>query len=117
MPTINVCWRSLPRRCAQVLFIAKDSDLTVADWFAEVQAILDAQNCPVVQILDDDKGVHLIAAVNLIIAERQPSVQALKVAQVLRGACALQPLGSGAARCVARARAVPGREPCLRHQF
>ena len=31
----------------------------------EVQAILDKNRCPIVQIIDDDKGVHLVAAVNL----------------------------------------------------
>lgn len=31
----------------------------------EVQGVLDRNRCPIVQILDDDKGVHIIAAVNL----------------------------------------------------
>jgi hypothetical protein len=30
----------------------------------EVQAVLDFNLCPIVQIIDDDKGVHIVAAVN-----------------------------------------------------
>jgi hypothetical protein len=48
-----------------VLFIAKTSSGNSANWLMEVHAVLDRHRCPIVQIIDDDKGVHLTAAVNL----------------------------------------------------
>jgi class 3 adenylate cyclase len=48
-----------------VLFIAMTSNGSSVNWLMEVQAILDRNRCPIVQILDDDKGVHIVAAINL----------------------------------------------------
>lgn len=48
-----------------VLFIAKTSSGNSANWLMEIHDVLDDHRCPIVQILDDDKGVHLTAAVNL----------------------------------------------------
>lgn len=48
-----------------VLFVAKTSSGNSANWLMEVHVVLDRHRCPIVQIIDDDKGVHLTAAVNL----------------------------------------------------
>ena len=48
-----------------VLFIAMTSKGDSCNWLMEVQGVLDKNRCPVVQIIDDDKGVHIVAAVNL----------------------------------------------------
>lgn len=45
-----------------VLFIAMTSNGSSVNWLMEVQSILDKNRCPIVQIIDDDKGVHLVAA-------------------------------------------------------
>jgi class 3 adenylate cyclase len=67
-----------------VLFIKKrHHNVNVAEWFAEVQSILDECRCPIVQILDDDKGTHLIAAVNLYQTERDPANVAITAASRL----------------------------------
>jgi class 3 adenylate cyclase len=61
---------SAPTQIAQmrnlcVLFIAMTSKGNSVNWLMEVQAVLDCNQCPIVQIIDDDKGVHIVAAVNL----------------------------------------------------
>lgn len=48
-----------------VLFISKTSSGNSANWLMEVYDVLGRHRCPIVQIIDDDKGVHLTAAVNL----------------------------------------------------
>ena len=48
-----------------VLFIAMTSNGSSVNWLMEVQGLLDLSRCPIVQIIDDDKGVHIVAAVNL----------------------------------------------------
>ena len=48
-----------------VFFIAMTSNGNAVNWLMEVQSTLDARRCPIVQIIDDDKGVHVIAALNL----------------------------------------------------
>jgi class 3 adenylate cyclase len=48
-----------------VLFIAMTSQGSSVNWLMEVQGVLDTTRCPIVQIIDDDKGVHIVAAVNL----------------------------------------------------
>ena len=48
-----------------VLFIAMTSNGSSVNWLMEVQGVLDRNRCPIVQIIDDDKGVHIVAAVNL----------------------------------------------------
>lgn len=48
-----------------VLFIAMVANGSALNWLLEVQRILDRNRCPIVQIIDDDKGVHLVAAINL----------------------------------------------------
>jgi class 3 adenylate cyclase len=40
-----------------VLFIAMTSNSSSVNWLMEVQSILDRNRCPIVQIIDDDKGV------------------------------------------------------------
>lgn len=40
-----------------VLFIAMTSNGSSVNWLMEVQSILDRNRCPIVQIIDDDKGV------------------------------------------------------------
>jgi class 3 adenylate cyclase len=57
-----------------VLFIRKQLDsVNAEEWFSEVQLILDQSRCPIVQMLHDDKGTHLIAAVNLYQTQRNPA--------------------------------------------
>jgi len=48
-----------------VLFIAMTSNGSPVNWLLEVQGVLDLCRCPIVQIIFDDKGVHIVAAVNL----------------------------------------------------
>ena len=70
-----------------VLFILRRDhgglNLSVEDWFAAVQKVLDRHRCPVVKLLDDDKGVHVIAAVNLFSAERNPALVGVEAASEL----------------------------------
>ena len=63
-----------------VLFIYKtETSINTGDWFLEVFGILDRNRCPIVQVIEDDKGVHVIAAVNLYVAETEPSATGIKV--------------------------------------
>ena len=62
-----------------VLFIAMTSNGSSVNWLMEVQAILDKNRCPIVQIIDDDKGVHVVAAVNLYEAIPETSLNGVKV--------------------------------------
>jgi class 3 adenylate cyclase len=48
-----------------VLFISQQATVPTEAWFSEVERLLAAQNCPLTQIIDDDKGVHIVAALNL----------------------------------------------------
>jgi class 3 adenylate cyclase len=48
-----------------VLFICMTSNGSPVNWLMEVQGVLDKHRCPIVQIIDDDKGVHVVAAINL----------------------------------------------------
>lgn len=48
-----------------VLFIAQTSSGNSVNWLMEVQGVLDRYRCPIIQIIDDDKGTHVVAAVNL----------------------------------------------------
>ena len=48
-----------------VLFIGMTSSGSSVNWLMEVQAVLDRHRCPIIQIIDDDKGTHVVAAVNL----------------------------------------------------
>ena len=45
---------------------------------------MDQHNCPVVQIIEDDKGVHVVAAINLFTTLSQPAEAAIAVARNLR---------------------------------
>jgi hypothetical protein len=67
-----------------VLFIAMTSSGNSVNWLMEVQAILDTKRCPIVQILLDDKGVHIVAAVNLYEAIPEASLVGLEVCRELR---------------------------------
>ncbi|CAB9511982.1 cyclase type 10 [Seminavis robusta] len=48
-----------------VLFIGMTSSGNSVNWLMEVQGVLDRYRCPIIQIIDDDKGTHVVAAVNL----------------------------------------------------
>ena len=66
-----------------VLFIAMTSNGCSMNWLMEVQAILDTKRCPIVQIILDDKGVHIVAAVNLYEAIPEASLVGLEVCREL----------------------------------
>ena len=66
-----------------VLFIAMTSHGSSVNWLMEVQGVLDKNRCPIVQIIDDDKGVHLVAAVNLYEAIPETSIVGLRICEEL----------------------------------
>lgn len=66
-----------------VLFVAMTANGNSVNWMMEVQQVLDEFRCPIVQILDDDKGVHIVAAVNLYEAVPEVSLIGLKVCEAL----------------------------------
>jgi class 3 adenylate cyclase len=66
-----------------VLFIAMTSNGSSVNWLMEVQAVLDTKRCPIVQIILDDKGVHIVAAVNLYEAIPEASLVGLEVCREL----------------------------------
>lgn len=66
-----------------VLFIAQTSHATPANWLIEVQAVLDRNQCPLLQIVNDDKGVHAIAAVNASAAVPESRLQGLEICRQL----------------------------------
>jgi class 3 adenylate cyclase len=84
-----------------VLFIAKTGQTHVADWFHEMQEELDLHRCPIVQIIDDDKGVHVVAAVNLFVSEDNPSMLGIACARALitRGVECLVGIATGSTFC------------------
>ena len=67
-----------------VLFIAMVANGSSVNWLTEVQAILDRHRCPIVQIIDDDKGVHLVTAINLYEAIPEAAILGLDICQELR---------------------------------
>lgn len=80
---------NLPTQIAQmrnlcVLFIAMTSSANPVNWLMEVQGVLDTHRCPIVQIIDDDKGVHVVAAVNLYESVPEASSIALDACRVLQ---------------------------------
>jgi len=66
-----------------VLFIAMTSKGSSVNWLMEVQGLLDKNRCPIVQIIDDDKGVHVVAAVNLYETIPEANILGLEVARAL----------------------------------
>ena len=66
-----------------VLFIAMTSQGSSVNWLSEVQEILDQWRCPIVQIIDDDKGVHIVAAINLYETIPEVSVVGVQVCRDL----------------------------------
>jgi len=50
----------------------------------EVQSVLDTKRCPIVQIIDDDKGVHIVAAINLYETVPEVSMLGLQVCEELK---------------------------------
>lgn len=66
-----------------VLFIAMTSNGSPVNWLMEVQAVLDKNRCPIVQIIDDDKGVHIVAAINLYEAIPEASLLGIDVCRQL----------------------------------
>jgi class 3 adenylate cyclase len=66
-----------------VLFIAMTSNGSPVNWLMEVQYVLDKMRCPIVQIIDDDKGVHLVAAINLYEAMPETSIMGIEVCREL----------------------------------
>ena len=67
-----------------VLFIAMVANGSSVNWLTEVQAILDRHRCPIVQIIDDDKGVHIVAAINLYEAIPEAALLGLQICEELR---------------------------------
>ena len=67
-----------------VLFIAMTSSGSWVNWLIEVERVLDRNRCPIVQIIDDDKGVHIVAAVNLYEANPETSLLGLSVCRELK---------------------------------
>jgi len=53
------------------------------NWLVEIQCILDAHRCPIIQIIDDDKGVHVVAAINLYESVPAASLLALDICHEL----------------------------------
>jgi class 3 adenylate cyclase len=79
---------SSPTQIAQmrdlvVLFIAQTSHGSPANWLLEVQAVLDRNQCPLLQIVADDKGVHAIAAVNAVAAVPESRLVGLEIGRQL----------------------------------
>lgn len=66
-----------------VLFIAMTSSGNPVNWLMEVQCILDTHRCPMIQIIDDDKGVHVVAAINLYESVRAAPLLALDICHEL----------------------------------
>jgi class 3 adenylate cyclase len=66
-----------------VLFIAMTSNGSPVNWLMEVQGVLDKNRCPIVQIIDDDKGVHIVAAINLYESMPETSVFGIEVCREL----------------------------------
>jgi class 3 adenylate cyclase len=66
-----------------VLFIAMTSSGNPVNWLMEIQCILDAHRCPIIQIIDDDKGVHVVAAINLYESVPEASLLALDICHEL----------------------------------
>jgi class 3 adenylate cyclase len=66
-----------------VLFIAMTSSGSPVNWLMEVQTVLDNNRCPIVQIIDDDKGVHVVAAINLYECMPETSVLGVEVCREL----------------------------------
>jgi hypothetical protein len=80
IPTANMA----EMRLLGVLFIRCTASLVgVDDWFVEVLSILDDNRCGAVQIIDDDKGVHIIAAANLHVAVAEPAKAVANVCREL----------------------------------
>eukprot|EP00760_Papus_ankaliazontas_P028320 PhM_4_TR363/c0_g1_i1/m.16300 len=71
-------------RHLHVMFIKASLSVDVSIWFDELFAVLNEHRVSVVQVLEDDKGLHIIAAVNLYITENNASDHAVKVARALR---------------------------------
>ena len=67
-----------------VLFIAMTSQGDSTNWLLEIQGILDRNRCPILQIIYDDKGVHVVAAVNLYEAIPEASIVGLGVCRELK---------------------------------
>ena len=66
-----------------VLFIAMTSQGSSCNWLMEVQGVLDKNRCPIVQIIDDDKGVHIVAAINLYETIPEANVLGLDICREL----------------------------------
>eukprot|EP00667_Euglena_gracilis_P002587 EG_transcript_2591 len=72
-------------RMLTVLFIYCDAQADVAQWVAEVQAVLKRQHCVILQVIDDDKGIHVVAAFNLYQTCADSGDRSVVVARELRG--------------------------------
>eukprot|EP00760_Papus_ankaliazontas_P023899 PhM_4_TR2101/c2_g1_i1/m.6482 len=71
-------------RHLHVMFIKCAVPVDVSVWFEELFAVLNKFRVGIVQVLEDDKGLHVIAAVNLYSTENNASDHAVKVARALR---------------------------------
>jgi class 3 adenylate cyclase len=65
------------------MFIKKRGRVPVAEWFGDVCAVLHRHQCPATQIIDDDKGVHVVAALNLVVADPAAGDAAVQVCRAL----------------------------------
>ena len=72
-------------RPVTILFIGKDpdDDLSISEWFSELGSVLDRWQCPVLQLIDDDKGVHVLAALSLVHIDRDAGSTALRICKEL----------------------------------
>lgn len=66
-----------------VLFIGMTARGSWVTWLMEVQGVLDKNRCPIVQIIDDDKGVHIVAAINLYESVPEANILGLDVCHEL----------------------------------
>ena len=56
-------------RMLTMLFIACTGETSISEWFHMVQEVLDRHNCTILQVIDDDKGIHIVACFNFFIAD------------------------------------------------
>lgn len=70
-------------RLLYVLFLKKTGLSDVNEWFDEVHDVLASNRCPITQIIDDDKGTHVVAAMNLYVGEDGAADAAVNVVREL----------------------------------
>lgn len=77
-------WQSLAEmRNLVVLFVHKTSTNDVSDWFDEVYEVMRCFLCPITQIIEDDKGIHVVAAMNLFVSRTDAADSAIEMGRHL----------------------------------